>query len=313
MKESKKLGEAREILESFGFDKAQTNDRGARTLLALTGLTGLDNWANAEAKALGVRAILDWIRNELGFEVAENTRETYRRQTLHQFVEAGFVIQNEDDPNRPTNSSKNNYKINSSAIAVIRAFGTDKYGVLLSEYMSNREGLVDKYRAEKQLARIPVKLPKGKQISLSPGGQNVLLKSMIEDFGPIFAPGSEVLYIGDADAKFLHFDRASFEALGVTVDVHGKLPDLVLFARDKNWLYLMEAASSHGPVDNKRFGELTSLFHNASAGLIYVSCFPDRAIMRKFLSDLAWDTEVWCSSDPTHLIHLNGDRFMGPR
>jgi type II restriction enzyme len=74
----------------------------------------------------------------------------------------------------------------------------------------------------------------------------------------------------------------------------------------------MEAASSHGPVDAKRYGELTKLFANAKPGLVFVSCFPDRATMRRLLSDLAWETEVWNAAEPTHTIHLNGSRFLGP-
>ncbi len=308
-----RLEEAKVILRGFGFDPGRTNDRAGRTLLALSGINEKSEWKDATDPRIGVRAILDWIRTELSFDVAENTRETYRRQTLHQFVEAGFVIQNGDDPNRPTNSSKNNYQLNPEALKVIQNYKTEDFKRLLAKYMANREGLAEKYKAEKNYARIPVKFPNGEEVSLSPGGQNILLKSMLEEFGPRFAPSSEVLYIGDADSKFLYFQRETFSDLGVEVDVHGKLPDLVLFARDKNWLFLMEAASSHGPVDNKRLGELKSIFGNCSAGLVYVSCFPDRAIMRKFLSDLAWDTEAWCSSDPSHLIHLNGDRFLGPR
>ena len=50
----------------------------------------------------------------------------------------------------------------------------------------------------------------------------------------------------------------------------------------------------------------------SSAGLVYVSCFPDRDVMRKFLADLAWEAEAWCASDPAHMIHLNGDKFLGP-
>ena len=100
--------------------------------------------------------------------------------------------------------------------------------------------------------------------------------------------------------------------LDITVDHHGKLPDLVVYQPSKNWLFLMEAASSHGPVDAKRHDELSALFADCTAGLVYVSCFPDRATMRKFLTDLAWETEVWNADEPTHMVHLNGERFLGP-
>ena len=307
-----KIDEARLILRELGFDAARSNERSARTLLALAQLNEQSDWSEATNPRLGVRAILDWIRDELRFPVAENTRETYRRQTLHQFRDAGLVILNEDDPARPTNSSLNNYKLTDEAVEVLRAFGTPKVESVVENYLEKLPGLLALYRAERDLTRIPVTLPGGVELTLGAGGQNVLIKNMIDDFCAYFIPGGEVLYIGDADSKLMHFDEEKLAELGVTVDTHGKLPDLVVYQPDKNWLFLMEAASSHGPVDATRYGELSALFAGSSAGLVYVSCFPDRAVMRRFLADLAWETEAWCASDPTHMIHLNGDKFLGP-
>ncbi|WDF34008.1 BsuBI/PstI family type II restriction endonuclease [Arthrobacter agilis] len=307
-----RLDKAKQILAALGFDAARSNNRSARTLLALSRLTETSSWAEATNTRLGVRAILDWIREELNSPIAENTRETYRRQTLHQFRDAGFVILNEDDPSRATNSSLNNYKLTDAALTVLRAFGTPKFDDLVTRYLGNAPGLLAIYRAERDLTRIPVTLPGGVDVTLGAGGQNVLIKQMIDDFCAYFIPGGAVLYIGDADNKLMHFDEAKLAQLGVVVNTHGMLPDLVVYQSEKNWLFLMEAASSHGPVDAKRYGELRTLFAGSTAGLVYVSCFPDRAVMRKFLADLAWETEAWCASDPTHMIHLNGDKFLGP-
>ena len=46
--------------------------------------------------------------------------------------------------------------------------------------------------------------------------------------------------------------------------------------------------------------------------MIFVTAFPDRALMSKYLPDISWETEVWRADSPTHLIHFNGDRFLGP-
>lgn len=307
-----RLDEAKKILEAFGFDQQRSNDRSGRTLLALAQLDEHGAWSDAQNPMLGLRAILDWVRERLDHEVAENTRETYRRQTLHQFRDAGFVIYNDDDPGRPTNSSKNNYRINPDALDVIRKYGTGEFDDALAAYLVEAPGLLDKYRATRNLTRIPVTLPGGKELTLGGGGQNVLIKQMIDDFCAYFIPGGEVLYIGDADEKLMHFDADKFASLGVTVDTHGQLPDLVVYQESKNWLFLMEAASTHGPVDAKRYGELKDLFAGSTAGLVYVSCFPDRRTMRKFLADLAWESEVWCAEDATHMIHFDGQRFLGP-
>lgn len=307
-----RLEEARQILKAFGFPAAQSNERAARTLLALAQLNETQGWEQATNPMLGVRAIMDWIRTQLDHPVAENTRETYRKETLHQFVNAGFVIHNEDDPARPTNSSRNNYRLNPVALDVIQRYGTPQFDDALASYLLQAPGLLAQYQAARTLSRIPVTLPGGQELTLSGGGQNVLIKAMLDDFCAYFIPHGEVVYIGDADAKLMHFDESRLASLGVTVDTHGKLPDLVVYQPHKNWLFLMEAASTHGPVDAKRHGELQYLFRDCTAGLVYVSCFPDRAIMRKYLADLAWETEAWCASDPTHMIHLNGDKFLGP-
>ena len=306
------LFEACKILQDLGFPTAQTNERSGRTLLALAQVKTGTPWANAQNPLMGVRAIMDWMRNELRHFVAENTRETIRRQTLHQFVDAGLVIYNEDDPTRPTNSSLNNYKLNDKALALLRSFGKEEYGALLGEYLNLAPSLAETYRANREKERIKISLPSGLETSLGAGGQNVLMKAMLYDFCEYFVPNGEVIYIGDADSKMVHFDEGRLLQLGVQVDGHGKMPDLIVYQADKNWLFLLEAASSHGPVDAKRQRELEHLFQGSHAGLVYVSCFPDRAVMRKFLADLAWETEVWLASDPTHMIHLNGDRFLGP-
>ena len=108
------------------------------------------------------------------------------------------------------------------------------------------------------------------------------------------------------------FEQKRLALLGVSFDVHGKFPDLIVYQSETNWLFLMEACSTHGPVDHVRFSELSGMFRDCTAGLIYVSCFPDRSVMRRFLADLAWETEAWVASDPTHMIHLNGSKFLGP-
>lgn len=304
--------EAQDILRAFEFDSRRTNENSARTLLALAGLDENNTWADSTNDRMGVRAILDWMRGPLNHPIAENSRETIRRFVLHQFVDAGFCLYNDDDPARPTNSSKNNYRLNPEALLTIRLYGTPDFVPAVEEYLAEVGSLEAKYRAARDLARIPVTTPDGGVFTLKGGGQNILIKAMVEDFCAYFVPGGEILYVGDADEKLATFERDRLAELGVVVDAHGKMPDLVVYQASKNWLFLMEAASTHGPVDHIRYSELSQMFAGSSAGVVYVSCFPNRSIMRRFLGDLAWETEVWLASDPTHMIHLNGDRFLGP-
>lgn len=306
------LNQARRLLEAMKLDAERSNERSALVLLALTHLGPNDDWAQASNPMLRTVEIMDYLRQHHGRDYKPNTRETIRRQSLHQFVDAGLVVPNPDDPGRSVNSPKSNYQLTDRATALIRLYGTADFDNALVSYLADLPGLKEVYFAEREMHRIPVTLPGGQAVELSGGGQNVLIKQMIEEFCPRYTPGGEVLYVGDADEKWLHSSNEALAALGVTVDSHGKMPDLVVHFLEKDWLVLMEAASSHGPVDAKRHKELRELFAGSRAGLVFVSCFPTRAEMRQYLKDIAWETEVWCADSPTHMVHFNGSRFLGP-
>lgn len=303
---------ARFVLEYLGMDAERSNERSALVFLALLALGPTERWSRATNPMLGTRAIMDFIRDKYQREYAPNTRETVRRFTLHQFVEAHLVVQNPDQPDRPVNSPKWNYQVSEQALRAIRTYDSDAWEAATASYLSAVPGLKAKYNAAREIDRVPLILPGGELFTLSPGGQNLLLRSIVEEFCPLFTPGGEILYVGDAGNKWALFEQQRLAALGVTVDQHGKMPDLVVYMADRNWLILLEAASSHGPVDSKRRGELAALFEDSRAGLVYVSCFPDRAEFRKYVDKIAWESEVWCADHPTHLIHYNGERFLGP-
>lgn len=311
------IEEAKNLLKLFEFDEKRTNDMAARTLLSLLNLREGDTWDQATNNRIGVRGLMDWMRNNLDYQIAENSRETVRREVLHQFVAAAFCEHNDDDPNRPTNSSKNVYRVSPNALNVIRMYsGSDanssEFTIALEEYLADFQSLVELQREERRMAKIPVRMPSNEIEYINPGGQNKLIKAMVEEFCPRFIPGGRVLYIGDADNKTVHYDKDIFSSLGINLDMHGKMPDLVVYQEDKNWLFLLEAVTSHGPVNALRKKDLESLFKGSKAGIVYVSCFPNRQVLRSHLMDIAWETEVWLESDPTHMIHFNGSRFMGP-
>ncbi|MCQ4120597.1 BsuBI/PstI family type II restriction endonuclease [Rhodococcus tibetensis] len=308
-----KVREAQQILRAFGFDAQRSNERSAWVLLGLLQLKPNDSWSGVHPLQLGVTDLMEFIAAHYrDTPYKANTRETIRRQTLHQFVDALFVELNPDDSTRAVNSPKTVYTLHADALAVIKRYGCEGFDSALARYLSKVPGLKAQYAAAREMNRIPVTLPSGDLVLLSPGGQNTLIKAMIADFCSYYTPGGHVLYVGDADSKMMTFDEAALASLGVTVDHHGKMPDLIVYLPEKNWLVLLEAATTHGPVDAKRHQELATLFKGSTAGLVYVSCFPDRATMRKYLAEISWETEVWCASDPTHLIHFNGERFLGP-
>ncbi len=159
---------------------------------------------------------------------------------------------------------------------------------------------------------IPIKISEGQEIKLSSGEHSQLIKNIIEDFGPRYVPGGRLVYVGDTSDKWRFFDQELSATLGVIVDGHGKMPDVVIYCTVRNWLLLIESVTSHGPVDGKRHAELAHLFSKCTAGLVYVSAFPNRRMMYKYLNVISWETEVWVADAPSHMIHFNGSRFLGP-
>jgi len=303
---------ARQIIISLGLPRAQQNERSALCLLALLNLTPGKAWADAGSPLVGITPIMDWVRRHYDKEYAPNTRETVRRQTMHQFCDAGIALYNPDEPDRPVNSPKAVYQVESATLALLRTFGTPEWHDSLASYLAQRETLVARYAKARERNRIPVEIAPGRQITLSPGEHSKLIKAVIEDFAPCFAPGSLLVYAGDTGDKWGYFDAALMAELGADLDLHGKMPDVVLHYATKNWLILVESVISHGPVDGKRYAELAKLFDGLTAGLVYVTAFPDRATMARYLPEIAWETEVWVADAPSHLIHFNGERFLGP-
>lgn len=303
---------ALQILNDLGFPRQQRNERSAYTLLALIDLRPERSWAKARAPLVGITPVMDWVRQYYGKDYAPNTRETFRRQTMHQFLDAGLVLYNPDKPDRAVNSPSAAYQIAPDALALMRTFGTAKWAPKLAAYRLKWQALAERYARERDMQRIPVRLSDGKELQLSPGAHSELIRDIITDFAPRFAPDSILIYAGDTGEKLGYFDKERLAALGVRIDSHGKMPDVVLHFTEPDWLLLVESVTSHGPVDAKRHAELMALFAGSTAGLVYVTAFPNRAIMARYLSDIAWETEVWVADAPTHLIHFNGVRFLGP-
>jgi len=309
----RKVKEARQILVDVGMPAAQQNERSALCLLAIAGITPRKGWQDASSPLIGITPIMNFAaKHYMRKPYAPNTRETIRRQTMHQFCDAGLSRYNPDEPGRSVNSPHAVYQISPEALSMVRAFGSSQWADALKLFRKQRRSLAERYAAERESRLVPLRLAGGSEVKLSPGEHSELIRQIVEVFGPRYAPGGTLLYAGDTGAKRSHFEEEALARLGVTVDRHGKMPDVVIHYTDKNWLLLCEAVTSHGPVDGKRHGELKQLFKASTVGLVYVTAFPTRAVMSRYLGDIAWESEVWCAEEPTHLIHFNGERFLGP-
>ena len=308
----RRLEETSEVLQALQFGAKQSNELAAYVTLAILNLGPDSPWSHASSPLMGITPLISFIADNYRQQYAPNTRETVRDEAIKYFVEYGMVIRNPDDPARPTNSMKTVYQIEPAALVLFQNVDSPDWPKMLETYLRSRDQIRSELDRKRQLAVIPVRLPDGSQVSLSPGGQNPLMKLVVEEFCPRFVPGGTIVYLGESANKFAHLDANYLAELGIVLASADKIPDVVIHDARREWLVLVEVVTTAGPIDGKRRKELKALFENSKAGLVFVSAFDSRKSMQSFLGVISWETEVWVADNPDHLIHFNGERFLGP-
>ena len=303
-----KIEETREFLQKVGMPKAQQADICCYVILAMAGIKPNMSWSEATNDWIRIHDIIQFANIYYGATYAENSRETFRKQALHRFRTAALV----EDNGKATNSPNYRYRLTDETLQLLKAVGTKQEQTELNRFLAYHEKLMDIYASKKKMTMMPVKI-NGLDFSFSAGKHNELQKAIIEEFAPRFAPNSECLYVGDTIEKDLVKNVDKLEKLGFEITLHDKMPDVVLYREDKDWIYFVESVTSVGPMDPKRILEIEEMTKDVKAGKVYVTAFLDFKTYKRFSEDLAWETEVWIAEMPEHMIHLNGDRFMGPR
>lgn len=303
-----KMEEAKEFLKEIGMPRAQLSDICCLSLLALAGLKPEMKWNEAINKWIRIHDIIAFVNEFYGKQYAENSRETFRKQAMHHFRTAALI----EDNREATNSPNYRYRLTKEVLQLLRNFGLQSWDENISKFMINHEKLIDTYESKKKMTMMPVHI-NDSDLKFSPGKHNQLQKAIIEEFAPRFAPGARCLYVGDTIKKDLVRNTDKLHQLGIEITLHGKMPDVILYRADKNWIYFIESVTSVGPISPKRIIEISEMTKKVTAGKIFVTAFPDFATYKRFSESLAWDTEAWIADRPEHMIHMNGDKFMGPR
>jgi len=303
-----KISETREFLKNIGMPKQQQADICCYVILAMAGIKPEMSWNEATNEWIRIHDIIQFANTYYGTSYAENSRETFRKQALHRFRTAALV----EDNGKATNSPNYRYRLTDETLQLIKNINSNALDNAMSRFLKYHDKLVDIYASKKKMTMMPVKI-NGDDFKFSAGKHNELQKAIIEEFAPRFAPDSECLYVGDTIEKDLVKNVDKLSKLGFEITLHDKMPDVVLYREDKNWIYFIESVTSVGPIDPKRILEIEELTQNVNAGKIYVTAFLDFKTYKKFAEELAWETEVWIAEMPEHMIHLNGDKFMGPR
>ena len=317
-KDTKKLIEATtQILLAIGFPihelTPRRRERVVMTLLATADISTLNEINQPKTTdddiVMKTRDIINFLNAHFGENISSGSYDDIRRKDLKLLV-LGGVVQRTNE-NLARNDSTRGYALNPSSAPLFRTYGTTDFANAVNDFITTHGSVTDLLDRSRNIVKIPI-LIEGKTLQFSNGEHNLLQKAIIEEFLPLYGYGAEVLYVGDTADKYLHLDQAKLDVLGFFKLDHGELPDVVAYSESKNWLYLIEAVHSSGPISETRLLELKNLTKDCAVDIVSVTAFLDRGTFRTWVKDIAWETEVWIADNPTHLIHFNGDKFMGP-
>ncbi len=305
------------ILNTFGIPLEATPrrlERMALAFLATGDVKKIDDFKKAKdlnsGYALKTRDIIIYVNKHFGENISSGSYDDIRRKDLKLLTVAEIVLQS--SPNSATNDSTRGYSINPTYAELIRDFGLKNWKKIVAEKLKDIEPLSKKLKREREIAKVNVTLPTGGELTFSAGEHNDLQKAIIEEFLPRYGHGAEVLYVGDTTDKFLYLEKVKLEALNFFEILHEELPDVIAYSKKMNWLYLIEAVHSSGPISELRLIQLQKITKECKADIVYVTAFLNRPKFRQFMTDIAWETEVWIADNPDHLVHFNGDKFLGP-
>ena len=303
-----KLEEAKNILKELKVPLKQQSDLCGYVILAMADIKKNDKWAKATNKWIRIHEVIAFIRDSYEVSYAENSRETFRKQAMHHFRNAAFI----EDNGTATNSPNYRYRLTDEMLLLVKIYQSSQWEEHKNKFLKSHQNLIDLYSSKKEVRKMPVKI-NGDDFTFSPGKHNQLQKLIIEEFAPRFAENSECLYVGDTIQKDLVKNEEKLKELGFEITLHDKMPDVVLYVEDKNWIYFVESVTSVGAMEPKRIKEIEEMTENVSADKIYITAFLDFKTFKRFSDSLAWETEVWIADMLDHMIHLNGDKFLGPR
>ena len=308
------INEALGILEAAGIPVEDKSERGkekmAMAFLAVANVT--DDWEAASDKShLQTRQIITFMNTHFEESISSGSYDDVRRKDLKWLVIADLIVNSGDNLSAATNDPTRGYALHPDFRNLVVQYDTKSWNTALQAFNKNRLSLADQLARKRNIERIPVTLPGGKPLELSLGEHNVLQKAVIEDFLPRFGSDCTVLYVGDTSNKMLHIEEAELRRLAFFKLSHDELPDIIAYSEKNNWLYMIEAVHSSGPMSEIRVHELKKLLTACKAELIFVTAFLTRTDFRKWVMNIAWETEVWIADNPDHLIHFNGHKFLG--
>lgn len=316
------LAQVETVLEAIDFPiesiKPVWRERTLKVVLAFAELTpgrtlaDAKGWGDADHRLIRSRELIELLNNGWGEAISRGGYDIVRRESVKFLQAAGIVLKNPDDPSRAPNSPLTGYALSPEFAKLLRSFGAADWDSELGRFIQRAGSLRAIFRKHREMEMTPVVLPDGVEVQLSPGRHNVLQARVIEEFLPRYMPGCELVYLGDAEDRTLFRNDALAAEVGFFALDHQHLPDIVVFDRRRSWLTIIEAVDASGHLTALRMRELKALLVDARYPQVFVSAFLTYKVFSRFAAELAWETEAWIAEHPTHLIHFDGKRYLGP-
>lgn len=297
------------LLKKLDFPEDFNNEQTAICILAMMDTKpreGLLNHCKCLRDGARIHDIIAFAKRDLRKKYAENTRESIRKGSMHRLVNHGLAIVNPDNPGRATNSGDTNYILTPEFLNILEHIGSSDLPAIVDSWRENHKSVLSKRKKIDSSHQIEIVLPDGDKISLSPGKHNALEKEIIESFVAYHIPDPSFLYIGDARNKMLYSNAGLLKALGIELNVHNKLPDIIVYSTGHNTIFAIEYVTSVGPVEEKRKTEIEAIFKHTGKPVKCITAFLNMAAFGKFSRVLAWGTFAWIAEEPEHLIRFNG-------
>ena len=311
-----KLSQANEILKGLGFDvnkivDFKTEKRRKRILKVFISVANLkknEEWKISksfkyEKFSIKTREIIAFLNENYSENIADSSYDDIRRKNLQYLEEAKIVLRSANLKQSATNNPMRGYSLSDGVIDIVKSYGQKDWIKKSNEFVKqNGEFASLLSKTYKRNKPISISSPDGKKIRLSFGEHNEIQKKVIEDFLPYFLKEPILLYLGDTSKKTIVLEEEFLNSIGISELKHEMLPDILAFDKKENKMYLIEAVHSSNPINQLRYLQLKKFVKRCKIPIVMISAFKNREIFKKYFMNLSWDTCVWLTNEPGHII-----------
>ena len=131
-----------------------------------------------------------------------------------------------------------------------------------------------------------------------------LISDSITHYAKKFLPEYEVIYIDDGDGdRITEDDEEKLAAAGIALKLGDAMPDVLLWNKKTDRLWVIEAVTSDGEVDSHKAEQLTIMAKRCKkSGIDFTTAYrnwKDASTRQGAHNNLAIDSYLWIQSDPS--------------